>query len=443
MKLRHSLVIPLAGLAGLAMVACNGGSPTETPIAKGASVSEATAAQAPGNGDVASGAGQVTPAEQKSHGNGNGNGGNGNGNGNGHGNGGNSGHGNGNGGGGTTGTGSLQIQPGSWNLNMGQAEGTISALVRGIDVSKLDDSTVQLVVGGGDPIDPTRVQTSGGQLRAFFAMHDVIAALGTDAKPGDSVKVTLNFSVDGDAQSLDDTVRIVGHGDGGGGGDDGDDDHHEVEASLRPDEWCDAAGTVSLVLHGDVAKVDLASIKLTGDGGGSVSPTATPTLSGDSIRATFDEKAAFATLNGTDPGSRHEVKVAFTDDGTAKTLSERVRVGRCEEDNRIEADLRPDEWRNADGSIIVVLHGSTTALGKVDLGSIALVGENGTALQPTATPVLAGRTIMATFSQKDAFATLTNPTPHSRHTVTIRYTADGTSHEVTKRVRVDDDAHGH
>src|SRR4051794_26737353 len=142
MKLRHSLVIPLAGLAGLAMVACNGGSPTETPIAKGASVSEATAAQAPGNGDVASGAGQVTPAEQKSHGNGHGNG-----NGNGNGNGGNSGHGNGNGGGGTTGTGSLQIQPDSWNLNMGQAEGTISALVRGIDVSKLDDSTVQLVVG--------------------------------------------------------------------------------------------------------------------------------------------------------------------------------------------------------------------------------------------------------------------------------------------------------
>lgn len=334
MKIRTT-ALPLALLGALALVACNNGSssPTE-PVAKAltatgapaTTAATATAEDGPRGGRVraareAAATGEtaatgVAVAEQSGHGNG----GNGNGNGNGHG------HGNGGHGNPGSGDATLQIQPDAWNLNYANANGTVSALVRGIDVSKLDKSSIELIVGSGAPIDPTRVQTSGGQLRAFFAMRDVIKAAGDNVARGDVLTVTLNFTVDGAAQSLTDTVRIVG---GGNGGDDGDDDGNQsgdVTLNLHPRGWCDTAGTVTAMLIGDVGKIDLTTIQLVGDNGTAISPTAPPTRKKNSVTANFSRLAAFATLDGTAVGSKHTIKINYTDDGTAKTETARINV---------------------------------------------------------------------------------------------------------------------
>src|SRR6185369_16212512 len=136
-----------------------------------------------------------------------------------------------------------------------------------------------------------------------------------------------------------------------------------------------------------------------------------PTRHGGSIEATFSEKAAFATLTGATPGSHHAVKVTFTDDGTAKSETERIEVGRCGE-GRIEAEVRPDHWCDVAGTINVRLHGDVA---DVDLASIKLTGDGGTSVSPTAPPTRHGDSIDATFDEKAAFATLAGATPGSKH----------------------------
>jgi hypothetical protein len=264
---------------------------------------------------------QAFPMEDTNGGNG-GNGGNGNGGNGGNGNGGNGG-GNGHHGGGGAGTLHLEMQPDTWNTNYADnANGTVTALVRG-DVSKVDTSSVKLV-GDGGTATPSRVQTSGGQLRAFFTKADAIAVLDHPAR-GDSREVKLQLTVDGTATELTTRVRIVGPA----GGDDPPGGDGQVTAVVQPStwntNWSHANGTVSVVLRGDVADVDLASVKLVGDAGTEVAPTSVK-RTGHEVRARFAMDDAFASLDDPDPGETHDVKVTFSDGGTAKELTLTVRI---------------------------------------------------------------------------------------------------------------------
>jgi microcompartment protein CcmL/EutN len=293
MRAQRRLFLPLA-LTALLLAACHGESrsPTEPTL------------------DLAKAAG----------GNGGGNGGGGNGGGNGGGgNGGGNGHGNGGGGAALR----LEIQPSSWNTNFAHAAGTVTALVRG-DVSKVDVASVTLVGDGGASVSPVRVQTAGGQLRAFFAQSEAIASL-DDPDPGETHDVTLKLTADGNASELVAHVRIVGPR----GGDDPGDDEGEITASVQPDtwnvNWSHASGTVSVLLRGDVADVDLATIKLVGDAGTEVAPSSVK-RTGHQIRARFPMAAAFASLDDPDPGETHEVKVKLGDGAGAKEITLIVRI---------------------------------------------------------------------------------------------------------------------
>ncbi|HXT19615.1 MAG TPA: hypothetical protein VN923_02585, partial [Thermoanaerobaculia bacterium] len=211
----------------------------------------------------------------------------------------------------------------TWNTNFANASGTISALVRG-DVSKVDTSAVVLVGDGGASASPTRVQLAGGQLRAFFAMSEAIASL-DDPDRGETHVVTLKLTVDGSAQELTDRVRIVGPS----GGDDSGDDEGEIDVAVQPNtwntNWSHASGTVSILLRGDVADVELASIKLVGDAGTEVAPTSVK-RTGHQIRARFPMAAALASLDDPDPGETHDLKIKLSDGGTATELTVTVRI---------------------------------------------------------------------------------------------------------------------
>ncbi|HEV8630804.1 MAG TPA: hypothetical protein VGV61_10840 [Thermoanaerobaculia bacterium] len=358
MTTRQNLLLPLAFAGSLLMVACQGGSsPTETTLPKAAPAGNVSAAGSAATADAsgdgleregrpgalrasrtaaaratnpgapvapeAQPAGGTEAIAEPGRGNGNGNGGNGGGNGNGHGNGGNGGH-------GGSGDLSLQMQPDTWNTNWEHSHGTVSALVRGGDISKIDKSSIKLVGDGGKEVAPTRVQTAGGQLRALFLMSEAIAAIDT-TQSDPKHKVTLKFTNDGAATTLEDTIRVVGPR----GGDDGDDDDEgEIELEIQPDtwntNWSHSQGTVSALLRGDVADIDLDSIVLVGDGGKEVKPVDVK-RTGHQVRARFPKADALASLDDPDPGERHEVKVKFTVAGTggastAKELTDKVRI---------------------------------------------------------------------------------------------------------------------
>lgn len=340
-------LLPLFAVVAVLLTACQGGSsPTEPSAPAAASMSatasatsaastaadESGAVESPAGrrlaarvaAEGAAGEGNAPVAEEQNarttaDGNGHGNGGNGGGNGNGGNGGGNGGNGHHGGGAGTL---HLEMQPDTWNTNYANnASGTVAALVRG-DVSKVDTASVKLV-GDGGTATPTRVQTSGGQLRAFFTKADAIAVLDHPAR-GDSREVKLQLTVDGTAAELTTRVRIVGPA----GGDDPP-GSGEVTATVQPStwntNWSHANGTVSVVLRGDVADIDLTSIKLVGDAGTEVLPTSVK-RTGHEVRARFAMDDAFASLDDPDPGETHDVKVTFSNGGTAKELTLTVRI---------------------------------------------------------------------------------------------------------------------
>ena len=171
------------------------------------------------------------------------------------------------------------------------------------------------------------MQTSGGQLRAFFSKSDALAAL-NDPDPGETHEVKLQFTVDGAARELIARVRIVGRPTSDDP-DDPEDPAGEIDVSVQPNawntNWRTANGTVSVVLRGDVADVALDSIKLIGSAGTEVTPTSVK-RTGHHIRARFAMQAAFASLDDPDPGETHEIKIKLTDDGTAKDLTVTIRI---------------------------------------------------------------------------------------------------------------------
>src|SRR5215203_4712337 len=254
------------------------------------------------------------------NGNGNGNGGNGNG-GNGNGNG------NGNGGGGRGGELTFEIRPATWNTNWAHAAGNVQGFVRGGDVAKIDTGSVELQAGGGS-LDPLSVRIAGGQLVATFDKSEAFEPLG-DVESGDRETVTLRFTVAGEQKELEDQIRIVGPNGGGTGGGNG---GGELELNIQPDDWNvnweHSAGQVTAFLRGTGVKdVDLATVRLVGDGAGAapLEPLDVRRV-GKQVVARFGKSAAFLTLDDPDAGERHTVKIRFSQGGTEKELSEDVRI---------------------------------------------------------------------------------------------------------------------
>ena len=100
-------------------------------------------------------------------------------------------------------------------------------------------------------------------------------------------------------------------------------------------------------------------------------------------------------------------------------------------------------WVNANGNVQAFVRGSDA--GKIDLGSIVLVGDGGKTLDPRATRYAGGQ-VVATFSKSDAFKLLDSPKPGDQKKVTLRFnvgTGSGaTKTELTDTVRIVGDGGG-
>lgn len=258
-------------------------------------------------------------------GNGNGNGGNGNG-------------GNGNGNKPRPGSGlSVALQPGVWNTNFSRSAGTVSAVIRGADLGKIDLASIVLV--GTDaaegPVAALRASRQGKQIRAFFAMDDAIASLDTP-KRGEIHEVAIEFTMGEDdaAVSLKQTVRIVGPAGGGTGGDgvgEGDDEV-DLDLAIQADSWnvnwARSGGTVTAFIRGDgLADIDLTTIELVGtDPEAEPLPALRARRVGNHVRAFFAKIDAFATLDTPKPGEVHEITIRLTAAGEETELTDRIRV---------------------------------------------------------------------------------------------------------------------
>lgn len=94
-------------------------------------------------------------------------------------------------------------------------------------------------------------------------------------------------------------------------------------------------------------------------------------------------------------------------------------------------------WVNANGNVQAFVRGSDA--GKIDLGSVVLVGDGGKTLDPRATRYAGGQ-VVATFSKSDAFKLLDSPKPGDQKTVTLRFNVgtgtSATKTELTDNVRI-------
>jgi hypothetical protein len=94
-------------------------------------------------------------------------------------------------------------------------------------------------------------------------------------------------------------------------------------------------------------------------------------------------------------------------------------------------------WVNANGNVQAFVRGSDA--GKVDLGSIVLVGDGGKTLDPRSTRYAGGQ-VVATFSKSDAFKLLDSPKPGDQKTMTLRFNvgtgSSATKTELTDTVRI-------
>ena len=101
--------------------------------------------------------------------------------------------------------------------------------------------------------------------------------------------------------------------------------------------------------------------------------------------------------------------------------------------------IRPDVWNtnypHSQGFVEAFVTGAGTA--DIDLGSIMLSGDSATAaaLAPASTRQ-EDHHVVARFTKAAAFALLANPQPGETHTLTLSFTAKGTSTQLTTMVRI-------
>lgn len=221
---------------------------------------------------------------------------------------------------------SVKLQPDVWNTNYAHSQGTVSALIDGSGIDKIDTSTI-VMTGDAGTADPRRVQVSGPHIRAFFGMADAIGVL-DHPKPGELRDVTISFTMDGAAKSFTIQVRIVGPGDGGGGGDDDADLGLEIQPDHWNTNWRHSQGTVTALIRGDgLGQIDLDSFELVG-----TDPAAAPVValrakrSGNHVRAFFAQSEAIATLDTPKAGESHEITIRFQGPGGATELTDTILV---------------------------------------------------------------------------------------------------------------------
>jgi uncharacterized protein YjbI with pentapeptide repeats len=236
--------------------------------------------------------------------------------------------GHGNPGGNTGGDLALQMQPDVWNTNWSHSSGTVSAMITGSNLNKIDLSSITLSgKTGGTPVTPQRTQLAGNNLRAFFRQSDAIGSL-DKPKPGTTVDVTIQLTIDGTSKTLTAHIRIVGPN-GGGGGDDGETD---LTLEIQPDSWNTnwprSNGTVSaLITGGDLSKVDLKSIVLIGtDAAAAPLSAQRASRSGNHVRAFFSMADAYKTLDTPKPGEKHKITIELSVGGTKTDLTYQIRV---------------------------------------------------------------------------------------------------------------------
>ena len=228
----------------------------------------------------------------------------------------------------------MDVQPDAWNLNWENSAGTVSVVIRGTGLDKVDASTISLegTDDGAEGLEPVRVQATRTQIRVFFAKSDVIALLDTPER-GETHELTLTLTVDDEEKTLTDTIRVVGEG---GGDDGGEGEGTELEAQIQPDSWntnyVNSAGTISVKITGEgLADVDLDSIVLVGTSGDAEPlPALRASKSGNHIRAFFSKSDAFKTLDTPTAGEKHEIIIRLTVGGesgdTETELKDTIRV---------------------------------------------------------------------------------------------------------------------
>lgn len=334
---------------------------------------------------------------------------------------------------------SLQMQPDTWSADWTTSSGSVSALIRGEGFERIDLDSILLM--GTDPeappLEPFRVDREGNHVRAFFSKPDAWAIL-DDPQPGEVHTLTLELTVEGEVVILTAQVRIEEE-------EEEDEADVEIEKATNGEDADRAPGpgipvgdpvewTYVVTNTGDLP---LEGVTVSDDQGVDVSCPGTTLDPGESMTCTGSGTAEAGQY------SNLGTVTAQTAGGDSVTDQDRSHYFGEEEDEPGEVDLtlemQPDSWNtnwaSSSGTVSAFIRGE--GFEAIDLDSIVLIGSDPGAAPLSPTRVdRAGNHVRAFFSKAAAFATLDDPDPGERHTVTIELTVDGEPVTLEDEVRI-------
>jgi hypothetical protein len=220
---------------------------------------------------------------------------------------------------------------------------------------------------------------------------------------------------------------------------------------LHPEVWsttfATSKGNVEAVVRGNgTADIDLASIKLAGDGGAAPLAPAAAKREGKYVVAQFKQADAFKLLADPLPGDTKTLTLTFLLKGKAQQLTASVRIvspdggGHHHGADKVRLQIVPDDWNtnwpHSKGTVAAILRGGSVK--DVDLRSIRLIGDD-----PKAAPLAPaevrrdGDHVLARFGKADAFATLKSPKAGESHEVTVRFDLKGKSTDLKQAVEIE------
>jgi hypothetical protein len=350
----------------------------------------------------------------------------------------------------------LEIDPLEWSLNYTKSAGTVEAFIRGDDIDKLDLTAFKMKGDNPDveAIDALTASINNNHIHVRFA-KSLLMALLLDPAEGTTHSITVIFTNAETSEELQLTVDITIEEDD----DEEEPEPTELTLDIEPDEWSlnfvKSSGLVKAFLYGEgLDTIDLESIKMMGD-----NPDVEPlladsaTLKGDHIQVRFPKSQVIGLLLDPEEGSTHTITILFTitESGEELFLTADIVIeddedddddddddGEEEENSDLELEIKPKQWNmnysKGGGHVTAFITGDD--IDKIDLDSFELEGDNGSAALPADSAKLSGNHVKADFPKNQVLDLLQDPTSGSTHTVTVRFTIDGTSYELTTVISI-------
>jgi hypothetical protein len=222
--------------------------------------------------------------------------------------------------------------------------------------------------------------------------------------------------------------------------------HYQMNPPAWSTSWPNATGNLQVfVIGSDAAKIDLASVELTGEDGDTVRPR-TARIADGQLVAIFKRSEAIQLVPDPKGGQTETVVLRFTLSGTDMALPIKVRItgtgngnGSGSGQGNLRLDIQPNDWlmnyATAQGDIKAFIRGK--GLAQIDLRTVSLVGDDQEAASVWPSDIQrVGSQIVVSFPKNASYHSLKTPRPGKTHTVKVAFRQADAPKEITAKIKM-------